>query len=251
MSTFVLIHGGWHGAWCWNRVSRLLEDAAHRVIAPDLPAHGDDPTPLSARPYELYVPKVCEVLEQQSEPAILVGHSSGGMLITEAAQKRPNRVKVLVYLSAFLLPPNSSPQDIVLADAESILQSCVVVHMEKRLSVVKPECAKQVFYADCTDEDATWAISRLQPEPLIPRGLLTGHNAKNSGATLARIPRVYIECLHDKALGPATQRKMYTNLPCQKIYSLSTGHSAFLSAPRQLVKCLFDIAATFPSSNRS
>ena len=57
--------------------------------------------------------------------AILVGHSSGGMIITEAAEKRPDCVKVLVYLSAFLLPPNSTPRDVMLADAESILQSCL------------------------------------------------------------------------------------------------------------------------------
>jgi pimeloyl-ACP methyl ester carboxylesterase len=249
MSTFVLIHGGWHGAWCWERVSHLLENAGHRVIAPDLPAHGGNPIPQSAPPYELYVPKVCEVLDQQSELAILVGHSSGGMIITEAAEKRPDCVKVLVYLSAFLLPPNSTPRDVMLADAESILQSCIVVDMDKRLSAVKPECAKQVFYLDCTDEDAAWAISHLQPEPLIPSGLSTAHTPMNVREAIAYIPRVYIECLHDKALGPATQKRMYTDLPCQKVYSLSTSHSPFLSAPRQLVNCLLDIDATFPSSN--
>ena len=152
MSCFVLIHGGWHGAWCWVRVAALLERRGHRVIAPDLPAHGADPTPLTARPYEMYVPKVCEVLDALQDRAILVGHSSGGMIIAEAARQKRDRIKSLVYLSAFLLPPGKTPRDVMKIDSESILQKCLEIDLERRVSIVKPQCAKSVFYGDCSDE---------------------------------------------------------------------------------------------------
>ena len=175
----MLIHGGWHAAWFWTRVTTLLENHGHRVIALDLPAHGADCTPLTARPYDMYVPKVCEVLDRLEDRAILVGHSSGGMILTEVAHRISERIKSLVYLSAFLLPPGKTPRDVMTMDTESILQACLEIDLERRVSIVKTECAKSVFYADCSENDAQWAIDRLQPEPLIPPGPLAA-NAEDS-----------------------------------------------------------------------
>src|SRR5205807_583403 len=112
VSTFVLIHGGWHAAWCWLRLAPLLERHGHRVIAPDLPGHGSDSTPLAAKPYEMYVPKVCALLDTIEDPVIVVGHSSGGMIITEVSRQLSERIKGLVYLSAFLLPLGKTPRDV-------------------------------------------------------------------------------------------------------------------------------------------
>jgi pimeloyl-ACP methyl ester carboxylesterase len=237
MSTFVLIHGGWHAAWCWIRVATLLGNHGHRVIAPDLPAHGADSTPFTARPYEMYVPKVCEVLDRLDDRAILVGHSSGGMILTEVAQRRSARIKSLVYLSAFLLPSGKTPRDVMTMDTESVLRSCLEIDLERGVSLVRPECAKTVFYADCSEDDAQWAISRLQPEPLIP----PGPSIVNAGDSGSRTAKFYIECLQDKALGPRMQRWMYTESQCDGVYSLPTSHSPFLSAPTALVQCLLEI----------
>ncbi len=242
MSTYLLVHGGWHGAWCWDKVVPLLRKAGHTVIAPDLPGHGRDTTPAEDRPYERYVPRVCEILDVQTEPVILVGHSSGGAIITAAAEERPDQIGVLVYLAAFLLPHGVAPPAIMRDDTESLLRSSLIVDAERQTVTVKKECAKQVFYADCTDADASWAISLLTSEPLIPRGVET---LPTREANIGHIPRVYIETLRDQALGPTTQKKMYTALPCQKVYSLPTSHSPFLSAPDQLATCLMEIGALF------
>jgi pimeloyl-ACP methyl ester carboxylesterase len=239
VNTFVLVHGGWHGAWCWNRVTVLLENAGQKVVARDLPGHGADPTPLAARPYELYVPSLCKVLEDIGDQAILVGHSSGGMIITEAAARLPFRVKGLVYLSAFLLPPGETPLQVMQFDTESILRSSLVVDTERGVSTVSRDLAKSVFYADCDQADAEWAISQLQPEPLIPR--VPPAAAPLAEATRTGIPRFFIECLQDRALGPKTQKKMYTESPCDAVYSLPTSHSPFLSAPASVTECLLDI----------
>ncbi len=238
MSCFVLIHGGWHAAWCWVRVAALLEKRGHRIIAPDLPAHGADATTLTARPYEMYVRKVCEVLDALEDRAILVGHSSGGMIVTEAARQRRERIKSLVYLSAFLLSPGKTPRDVMKIDSESILEKCLEIDLERRVSVVKPQCAKSVFYGDCSDDDAQWAINQLQPEPLIPPG--PPIPAEEGGET-SNTPRYFIECLQDRALGPLAQRWMYTESPCAGVYSLPTSHLPFLSAPAALTRHLVNI----------
>lgn len=241
MSTFVLIHGSWHGAWCWERVVPLLRAAGHIVIAPDLPGHGTDTTPLSPELPERYVPAVEAILDSLPEPAILVGHSSGGMIISEVARGRPGRVGTLVYLAAFLLPPGVFPPSVMRDDSESTLLDAMVVDRERGVSTVPRERAKEVFYNDCTAEDAEWAAGLLTPEPLI-RPVAPENDTP---ATVDSGPeRVFIECLRDRALGPATQRRMYTALPCRMVYSIDAGHSPFISAPEQLTACLLDIAAT-------
>lgn len=227
---------------------RALGNLGHKVIAPDLPAHGADTTPLTAKPYEMYVPRVCELLDGLKDRAILVGHSSGGMIITEAAAQRNERIRSLVYLSAFLLPPGQTPREAMLADNESILRSSLEIDRERGVSIVKAERARDVFYADCSPEDAEWAIGQLQPEPLVPPG--PGASGAENGKPATRIPRFYIECLQDKALGPRTQKRMYAESPCDGVYSLPTGHSPFLSAPEILTQYLLEIDARGAGSSR-
>jgi pimeloyl-ACP methyl ester carboxylesterase len=242
MSTYLLIHGDWHGGWCWNRIAPLLRQAGHHVLAPDLPGHGQDRTPLSALTPQSSLHFLLELLDAQDEQVILVGHSSGGVLLTLLAEQRPEKIKLLVYLSAFLLPPGVWPRALAGQDTESLLPSALLVDQERRVVTVKPEAAREVFYADCTDEDAAWATSLLVPEPLrmkAPEEM----PPQSMPANIPEIslPKVYISCLQDRALGPLLQQKMYTATPCQKVYTLPTSHSPFLSAPDQLAACLLDL----------
>ncbi len=92
MSTYVLVHGAWHGSWCWEKVVPLLEQAGHQVEALDLPGHGQDKTPIREITLAAYTNRVCETLDAQAEPVILVGHSLGGMVITQAAEERPAKI---------------------------------------------------------------------------------------------------------------------------------------------------------------
>ena len=91
MSTFVFVHGGWSGGWTWDKVVPLLEEAGHKVETPDLPGSGDDPTPIPEVSLQSYADRLSEVLDAQPEPVVLVGHSSGGQAISQAAEQRPTR----------------------------------------------------------------------------------------------------------------------------------------------------------------
>ena len=237
MSTYVLIHGAWHGAWCWDKVASLLAKEGHTVVAPNLPGHGDDKTPISKITLRAYADCVCEVINIQSEPVILVGHSLGGIVITQAAEICPDNIQKLVFLTAFLLKNGETILQYAQEDTEALVLSHRVISEDKSYTKIKDEAIKQIFYADCSDEDVERARSLLSPQATAPSMTPVNTTKENFG----RIPRIYIECLQDKAISPSIQRRMYTNLSCEKVVSMDTSHSPFFSAPEELVGHLLSL----------
>ncbi|MFQ5913929.1 MAG: alpha/beta fold hydrolase [Nitrospinota bacterium] len=231
MSTYVLIHGSWHGGWCWEKVVPLLEREGHEVEAPDLPGHGEDKTPNSQISLQTYSDCVCQILDAQSEPVVLVGHSRGGIIISQAAESRPDKIKTLVYLTAFLLRNGESMRQVARGDKESFLQPNLIIDESQGYTVVKDEVIKEALYADCSDEDVARAKSLLVPEPNAPTETPLRLSEENFG----RVRRIYIECLRDRAVSPSLQRQMYTALPCRRVISMDASHSPFFSAPEELV----------------
>src|SRR5688500_1551345 len=148
MTTFVLIHGGWAGGWTWERVAPLLEAAGHRAVAPDLPGHGSDRTPISEITLERYVDRVLEALDAAAEPVVLVGHSSGGVVITQAAERRPEKVRRLVYLCAYLPGDGQSLFDLGQADADGLILPNLVVSEDRSSARVKDEVLREALFAD-------------------------------------------------------------------------------------------------------
>ncbi|MBI3092151.1 MAG: alpha/beta fold hydrolase [Candidatus Tectomicrobia bacterium] len=230
MSTYVLIHGAWHGGWCWEKVAPLLQRDGHTVVAPDLPGHGQDPTPTAEVTLERYARRVCEVLAAQPEPAILVGHSMGGIIITQAAEDCPRRIRRLVYLTAFLLRNGESRLTLTPPDTVSLVRPNMVLAADGKSATIRPEAVREVFYADCPEEDARRAAARLVPQALQPLGAAV----RTSEANFGRIPRAYIECLNDRAIAPHLQKVMYTRLACAPVISMNTSHSPFYAAPEEL-----------------
>ncbi|MFB9902539.1 alpha/beta fold hydrolase [Allokutzneria oryzae] len=218
MHTYVLVNARWHGAWCWDRVAAALRHAGHTVHTPD----------------RATVEEIRDLVVAQPEPVVLVGHSSSGMQISAVAELAPQHVRTLVYIAAFLLPNDVVPPDVMRDDTESVLRDHLVL-TNGELTVSEPE---KVLFEDCPPAVAAWASAQLVPEPAIPLGgpevLLTDQN-------FGRIPRVYVECLNDRALGITTQRRMHTALPCAQVHTLPSGHSPFLSMPDRLAACLLDV----------
>ena len=239
MSRFVLIHGAWHGAWCWYKVIPLLEHQGHEVIAPDLPGHGIDRTPTNRVSLKSYTDRICDILDASEEPAILVGHSMGGIPITQAAEYRPDRIRSLVYLAAFLLPGGMSLFDEAHTHDDSLVPPNMVFD-EADPSYVnfRAEALREAFYADCSDADFTLARSLVTPQPQSPLMTKLQTTAENFG----RVPRVYIEALQDRAITLPVQKKMYTALPCRQVISMDSSHSPFFSQPEMLAGHLLSLA---------
>ena len=238
MSSLVLVHGAWHASWCWEKIVPLLQEAGHEVVTVDLPGHGGDDTPVSEVTLAAYAERVAAVLDEQPEPVVLVGHSMGGLVISEAAERRPEKIRLLVYLTGFLLPKGRSLLETAQTDEESIVFPNADVDEEKGIVSIREDAAKAIFYGDCSEEDAEKAKGRLIPQPLAPFATPVSVSEENFG----RVRRAYIECLRDRAIGPATQKRMHAELPCEKVVSMETSHSPFLSAPEELVGHLDSLA---------
>ena len=230
MATFVLVHGAWHGAWCWFKVIPLLEERGHTVVAVDLPSHGTDRTPTRDVSLELYTEYVCRVLDACREPAILVGHSMGGIVISRAAELRPAKIGTLVYVAAFLLPNGATILEATSTGANARAMTGVVLNDDGSAASVQAQSIRHTFYADCEDSDVALARTLLVPQALAVSVTPLSTTDENWG----RVPRFYIECTHDNAIPIEAQRAMVSQLPCQRVITMETSHSPFFAAPGEL-----------------
>lgn len=237
MSTLVLIHGGWAGGWYWEKVVPELERSGHNVLTPDLPGHGDDRTPWPHISLESYVERTVDVLDAAPGPVTLVGHSSGGVVVAQACERRPDKVHAAVYIAAFLPVDGQSVFDLGRHDREGLIFPNLVVANGGGTATVRGEVIRDALFADCELHDYRRAVARFRPEPLAP----TTTPVSLTGERFGRVPRFYVECRTDRALSPALQRQMYTATPCA-VVSMPTGHSPQYAAPAALASHLGAIA---------
>lgn len=238
MSTCILVHGAYHGGWCYEKVVPLLAAAGHTTIAVDLPGHGNNRVPIEEVTLDAYVDHVCNVVAAQAEPVILVGHSLGGMTITQVAERMPDNIAWVVYLTA-MLPGDAENRASFAAyeDAEPMGAKRVIA--EDGLSATMPnEIIPETFYAQCPPDDVARAIERLVPQATNPLMATAQTTAENFG----RVRRAYIECLRDRAIPIAMQRAMISAQPCEQVFTMDTDHSPFYSAPEDLAGHLLALA---------
>ena len=234
MTTFVLVHGAWHGGWCWHRIVANLQEAGHTVFAPDLKSLGVDRTPPGSVTLATWTDQITALIAVQAAPVVLVGHSRGGLVLSEVAERIPERIRTLVYVTAFLLESGRSLQDAVAAIPESRVPSAMVLAKDNKSAYIRDDAVREAFYGRCSDADVALARSLLVPEPLAP--LATA--LKHTDARFGRVPRVYVECTEDKAITHAAQRRMQDLLPCRERFTLEADHSPFFSCSNELTEVL-------------
>jgi pimeloyl-ACP methyl ester carboxylesterase len=237
MSTYVLVHGAWHGAWCWFKTTPLLQKLGHKVISPDLPAHGIDKTTTASVTLNAYAECIIDVLDACPEPVVLVGHSMGGIVITEAAQARPDKVSKLVYVTAFLLQDGETLLDVATKDPLALVMPNLVMSSDGSSAILKDEVLNEAFYGDCSPSDIALARSLLVPQAGAPFATPVHTTAEAWGS----VQRFYIECLQDRAISIDSQRGMVNKNGLVRIHTMNTSHSPFLSAPQELVDHLVDL----------
>jgi pimeloyl-ACP methyl ester carboxylesterase len=243
MATFVLVSGAWHAAWCWERIVPLLEAAGHRVLAPNLDGMnpddpGSDDPRFLADPIALWADQLGEVIRKQYGKVVLVGHSRGGVVISETAERVPERIERLVYLAAFLVPDGGAIVPTLAAHTQGGEAPQVTMPAGEGLVAVNPEFAIPVFYNTTESKWAERAAGLLVPEP--GASLVTPVHVTEE--RFGTVPRSYIECLQDNAVPMEAQLAMQAALPCESVTTLDTDHSPFYSAPEELAARLAELA---------
>lgn len=239
MKTFILIHGSWHSAWNWHKVVPILEQHGHKAIAVDLPGMGRDKTPIKDVTLQLSVEKICDIIDAHEEQVILVGHSKNGIVISQVAELRPQKIEKLIYLAAYLIPNGKAQAEYSALDVQGVLKPYVTRFPETNSHTLQPEIYKEGLYHDCEDE--IYQMARV----------ILSHESVQTGITplqltednFGRVRRFYIACTQDKAVTPFIQQKMYTETPCERVYSMDTSHSPFFSKPAELCDIFFEIAS--------
>lgn len=237
----VLVHGAWMGGWAWEEVAPLLEDAGHPTLVVELPAHGDDATPPADATLAGYRDTVVATLDGLDGPAAVVGHSMGGMVISEVAEARPDAIATLVYVAAFLPQDGQALFDIAMTDPDSITAMHLVDNGDGTASI-DPEWIGEVFCADCSEEQIQSIVDRTRPEPFAP--LVTP--ASLTDDAFGTVRRTYVHTELDMAVSLAAQQAMVAATPVEEVRSLATSHSPFFAEPQMLADTIVELVESAP-----
>jgi pimeloyl-ACP methyl ester carboxylesterase len=231
---FVLVHGAFVSGWIWSPLAERLEELGHTVEAPDLPGSGNDPTPVEDVSLDAYASRICELLDQDDEPAILVANSMGGMVISQAAARRPDRVKRLVYVAAFLPGDGQSLTDLtgLPEAADDLVQKTIVVSGDPPVGTL-PETTCQASNQDCSREVMDWAVDRTGSQAILPLTQPVSLNPE-----FERIPRTYVVCTRDRIVPPPLQRRLVRDRKVTDVVEMDAGHHPQLSKIDELAGVL-------------
>jgi pimeloyl-ACP methyl ester carboxylesterase len=221
----VLVHGAFHGPWCFERVVSALTASGLRTTSVDLLAPGQQAPDLHSN-----AALVTAVLDDAPGPVVLVGHSYGGAVITEAGAHPA--VAHLVYLSGLAPDADEDCGGYLFPDGGGRLPAGFA--LPDAPAVVDPAVAGGQFYHDCDEADAAWAVERLRPQPLAWMG-----QQPNQVAWRAK-PSTYVVCADDRAIDPAQQRLWAAR--CTDTVEWPCGHSPFLTQPARVATLIADLA---------
>jgi pimeloyl-ACP methyl ester carboxylesterase len=235
MSTFVLVHGAWHGGWVWQRVIPSLRGAGHEVHAPTLTGVSDRAHLISPSVgLSTHVQDVVALIEAHDlDDVVLVGHSYAGQVVTGVADRVPGRLARRVYLDAFAGRDGEAAID--------LLPETVAGHY--RESVAGPGFGwlipvRSLGVLGVTEQaDLEWLAPRLTPHPW-----LTYTEPLRLGGGGDRVPAAYVECVDwMRVFQPHAERAAALGWP---VHHLATGHEAMVTAPKELAELLLAIGTS-------
>ncbi len=276
-TAFILIHGSWHGAWCYEKVANILTQQGYLTITNDLPGRGlsaqfptsyfqrpltlpgafnTEPSPLAAITLDDCVQQVVRTIEgvtRLGKKVVLVGHSSAGIVLNAVGEKLGHKqIDRLIYLTAFMPPSNFSLTNILARSSEAeseYLPLFLADPAQVGALRIDPHSGdptyrslvKLVFYEDVSTTDFQAVSNFLTPDdPAQPFNALVPLSSQMWG----RIPRTYIKCTEDRAIHLSTQAQMiadadmFTPDNLTQVISLTSSHSPFFSQPEKLAEVL-------------
>jgi len=228
---FVLIHGAWHGGWCWEKVVRELEARGHSAEAPTMPGMnpGDDRSRVA---FDDYRKTIAEALGSRPEPAVLVGHSSAGFLLQAAAPDAADRIERLVFHNAFVLPDNHAQFDLVPPEVARGMTALAEASPDASVPVIE-DFVRGALLAGESREVQDDLMARLSPQPLV----LFTTRVRTGPFEALDLPKTYLFCRDDQT--PAPYREMAGALGegCAFV-EIDGGHETLWLHPERVAEAL-------------
>ena len=235
MGEVLLIHGAWHGAWCWDDLIPELEARGHAARAIDLPGLGADQTPNDQVTLDAYAQRIADEVRAMGPRVWLTGHSMGGLAITQAAEHVCDRLAGLIYVTAAVPLDGQSMSQAFAATGEQTVAARMSFDPETNTAYVADEHLRDMFYNLCSDAQVERARRLLRPrQPLAPTSMPVSVSAERFGS----VPRYYVECLQDHALPIGFQRAMHRAAGMDGVATLEADHSPFFSCPAELAAAM-------------
>ena len=230
----VLVHGAFENAQIWGHVSAKLQADGYKVVAVDLPRRPGAPAAPNKVSLDLYRDTVLTALDKLHHPALVVGHSFGGIVISAAAEEAPTKIRTLVFVAAYLPQDGDSLVSMANKDADAKIGPHLRIDKEKGIASVEYSARADLF-ANGASAGLRKAIPDLiLDEPVGPLATPVHVTAGKFG----KVDKVYIHTALDQVISPSFQAKMVANTPVRAEYTLPTGHTPFLTDPVDLAKAI-------------
>ncbi|WP_295717996.1 alpha/beta fold hydrolase [Mucilaginibacter sp.] len=229
METIILVHGAWADVSSWDAVVPLLKAQGHEVIAVNLAGHGKDETSFAGITFKTYVDQVKEAIGTRTN-VILVGHSFAGLVISQVAEEIPAQIHKLIFLAAALPHDGDSLLGLAKLDAGSHISKYLTIDKEHGAAIIAKEGAADIFAADAPQQVQDYIAANVKAEPLVPLATPVHLTEKNFGS----IKKVYIHTTNDHAISYPAQQYMVKNSKIDKVYTLESSHTPFISMPDKL-----------------
>ncbi|MBS7527487.1 alpha/beta hydrolase [Fusibacter paucivorans] len=228
--TIVLIHGAWDTSKTWGRLTPFLEEYGHRIVALDLPGHGEDETEIKDQTMKTYVDAVEKAIQALEGRIVLAGNSMGGTIISNVAERIPQKVKKLIYITAFMLKDGQSLNG---TDGSGIIPVNWRAHSEDGLTA---KFVETIFIEG--DRKQTINKPRIKPPVMYESIDALTSKVQVTEMNWGQIPRYYVKCTKDIALPPPIQQQMIDALPCHAVYEIESGHSPQIQKPAELAEII-------------
>ena len=234
--TFLLVHGAWHGGWCWSRVADRLRAVGHRVFTPTQTGLGERRHLLSKDiTLDTFTTDIASVIEaEELNDIVLVGHSFGGNAISGVADRMPERIRHLVYLDSLVVEGGKAPFDNLAAEVVAGRRKAAE---ESSGGLSLPNPPPSVFGV-LDAADAEWVRRRLTPHPL------STYTSKLNirGPVGNHLPRTYVHCTSPSYAALQASRDWVKAQAGWRWAEIATGHDAMVTAPDELARLLIDIS---------
>lgn len=235
MARLILIHGGVHGSWCWDKVLGPLRALGHDVETVDLPGRGSTAADVATVTLEDWAAALSGQIDAGPTPVTLVAHSMGGITSSVVADRRPDDVARVVYVAA-VVPRDGEAAFLELQKVaeQSLLFAFGAMNFNEDQTVVSfgPDHVGPIFYNTSSPADVERATSLVCPDAVVPMA-----TPVSLGAGFASVPKTYLATLRDRAVPISMQRQMAADAGADVI-EFDTDHSPFVSSPDEFVSAL-------------